>query len=276
MGLDSHLLVRLLIHVLLATILHQLSFSRFLFLGFGLLGVRVFGEAEFWFTLGKILALGSFALCAILISTGTIGGEKIGFKFYHNPGSFGSDIKGVFQTFIFAALQYSGTEMIGLSAGESDNPAKDVPKAIKNILLWRIIGLFMCGAFFITIAVPWNDPNLLHAGRKTASSPFAIAFTRIGLHAGAHVVNAIVLITLFSAINGTLYAGSRALYGLAQEKAAPRIFLYTTKHGVPIVAFVTINLIGFVSLINLSSGAGTVYTWIISMIGLATVITCKF
>jgi amino acid transporter len=256
--------------------IHQLISSRFFFLGFGLLGVRVFGEAEFWFTLGKILALASFAFCAILISAGVIGGKKIGFKFYHDPGPFGSDIKGVFQTFIFAALQYSGTEMVGLSAGESDNPSKDVPKAVKQILLWRIIGIFLGGVFFITIAVPWNDPNLLHAGSKTASSPFVIAFTRIGIHAGAHVVNVIVLITLFSAINGTLYVGSRALYGLAQEGAAPRIFLYTTKQGVPIVALITINLIGFVSLTNLSSGAGTVYTWIISMIGLATFITCEY
>jgi amino acid transporter len=234
----------------------------------------VFGEAEFWFTLGKVLALASFAFCAILISAGIIGGEKIGFKFYRDPGSFGG-IKETFQTFIFAALQYSGTEMIGMSAGESKNPAKDIPKAVKNILLWRIIGIFLGGAFFTTIVVPFNDPNLLHAGSKTASSPFAISFTRVGIHAGAHVVNVVVLITLFSAINGTLYVGSRALYGLAQERVAPRIFLYTTKQGVPIVSLVTINLIGFVSLTNLSSGAGTVYTWIISMIGLATLITCK-
>lgn len=237
--------------------------------------MRVFGEAEFWFTLGKILALAAFAFCAILISSGVIGGEKIGFKYYHDPGPFGSDIKGVFKTFVFAALQYSGTEMVGLSAGESNNPSKDVPKAVKNILIWRILGIFLGGIFFITIVVPWNDQNLLHAGSKTASSPFVIAFTRIGIEAGAHVVNAIVLVTLFSALNGTLYVGSRTLYGLAQEGAAPRIFLYTTSKGVPLVALITINLIGFLSLLNLSSGAGTVYTWIISMIGLATFITCK-
>lgn len=235
----------------------------------------MFGEAEFWFTLGKVLALASFAFCAILISSGVIGGEKIGFKFYRNPGPFGG-VKETFQTLIFAALQYSGTEMIGLSAGESKSPAKDIPKAVKKILLWRILGIFLGGAFFITIVVPFNDPNLLHAGSKSASSPFVIAFTRVGIHAGAHVVNVIILITLFSAINGTLYVGSRALYGLAQEGAAPRIFLHTTKQGVPIVSLVTINLMGFLSLTNLSSGAGTVYTWIISMIGLATLITCEY
>lgn len=247
-----------------------------MFLAFALLGVRVFGEAEFWFTLTKILALVVFFLCAILISTGVIGGDKIGFKYYHDPGPFGGSTQGVFQTFVFAALQYSGTEMIGLSAGESTNPSKDVPKAVKNILIWRIIGIFLGGVFFVNIAVPWDDPNLLQAGSKTASSPFVIAFTRVGVDVGAHVVNAIVLITLFSALNGTLYVGSRTLYGLAQEGAAPRLFLFTTEKGVPLVALITINLIGFLSLLNLSSGAGTVYTWIVSMIGLATFITCKY
>lgn len=269
-------LVSILVHVSFSYCINDTSF-RFFFLGFALLGVRVFGEAEFWFTLAKILALAAFFLCAILISTGVIGGEKIGFKYYHDPGPFGdSGTIGVFQVFVFAALQCSGTEMVGLSAGESNNPSKDVPKAVKNILIWRIIGIFLGGVFFINIVVPWNDPNLLHAGSKTASSPFVIAFTRVGIEAGAYVVNAIILVTLFSALNGTLYVGSRTLYGLAQEGAAPRIFLYTTNKGVPIVAIVTINLIGFLSLFNLSSGAGTIYTWIISMIGLATFITCKY
>lgn len=164
--------------------------------------------------------------------------------------------------------------MIGLSAGESSNPARDVPRAIKSVL-WRIIVIFMGGIFFLTISVPWNDPDLLHAGSKTARSPFVIAFTRVGATTGAHVVNAIILLTLFSAINGSLYVGSRTLYGLAKEGAAPQIFLRTINNGVPIVALVVMNLVGFLSLLNLSSAAGTIYRWIVSMTGVATFMTCK-
>ncbi|KAF1957632.1 hypothetical protein CC80DRAFT_534833 [Byssothecium circinans] len=225
-------------------------------LAFGLLGV--FGEAELLFTLGKVLALASFAFCAILISAGVIGGEKIRFKFYRDPGAFGG-IKETFQIFIFAALQYSGTEMIGLSAGESENPAKDIPKAVKNILLWRIIGIVLGGAFFIAIVVPFNDPNLLHAGSKTASSPFVIAFTRVGIHAGAHVVNVVVLITLFSAINGKILKTSgafntisdyvilllpiHAVYTLQmkKKKKLPVILVFT--FGLCAPAFATIGLV---------------------------------
>ncbi|KAF6804159.1 amino acid permease [Colletotrichum musicola] len=242
------------------------------FLAFTLLGVKSFGEAEFWLALTKVVAIFAFFLCAILISSGVIGGEKIGFKFYHDPGAFANGAKGVFRVFVFAALQYSGTEMIGLTAGESADPARDVPKAVKSVL-WRIVGIFLLGIFFLTITVPYDDPNLLSATSKTARSPFVIAFTRVGADAGAHVVNAIILVTMFSAVNGALYVGSRTLYVLAQAGQAPKIFGWTTKNGVPIVALVFMNLIGFLSLLNLSAGAGVVYTWIVSMTGVATFIT---
>ncbi|KAH7022116.1 amino acid permease [Ilyonectria destructans] len=247
---------------------------RGLFLAFTFLGVKSFGEAEFWLALIKVLAILAFFLCAILISSGVIGGEEIGFKFYHDPGPFADGVKGVFKIFVFAALQYSGTEMIGLTAGESANPSKDVPKAVKSVL-WRIVGIFLMGIFFLTITVPYDDPNLLSATSKTARSPFVIAFTRVGASAGAHVINAIILITMFSAINGSLYVGSRTLYGLADEGLAPKIFRWTNKRGVPVYSLVFMNLIGFLSLLNLSSGAGVIYTWIVSMTGVATFITCE-
>lgn len=127
-------------------------------MSFALLGVWAFGEAEFWLALIKVVAIAAFFLCSILITAGVIGGKKIGFKYYHNPGPFADRVKGVFKIFVFAGLQYSGTEMIGLTAGESRNPSKDIPKAVKNIV-WRIVILFLGGIFFITIIVPWDDES---------------------------------------------------------------------------------------------------------------------
>ncbi|CAG8943060.1 unnamed protein product [Penicillium salamii] len=243
-----------------------------LFMSFAFLGVWAFGEAEFWLALFKVVAIAIFFLCAILISSGVIGGHKIGFKYYGDPGPFADGAKGVFKIFVFAALQYSGTEMIGLTAGESQNPEKDIPKAVRSVL-WRIVVIFIGGIFFLTITVPSNDGDLLGQSSKTAASPFVIAFNRVGVRAGAHAVNAVILITIFSAVNSAVYVGSRTLYGLAKEGAAPKIFLYTMKGGTPIVALVTFHLLGFLSLLNLSSGAGVVYTWVISMTGVATFIT---
>lgn len=241
---------------------------------FALLGVWAFGEAEFWLALIKVIAIAAFFLCAILISTGVIGGEKIGFKYYHDPGAFANGVKGVFEIFVFAGLQYSGTEMIGLTAGESRNPTKDIPKAVRSIV-WRIVIIFLGGIFFLTITVPYNDQYLLSKTSKSASSPFVIAFQRVGISAGANAVNAVILVSIFSALNSAVYVGSRTLYGLAKEGAAPRVFLFTIRDGIPIVSIVFFHLLGFLSLLNLSSGAGVIYTWIITMTGVATFITCE-
>ncbi|GME35824.1 Amino acid permease [Neofusicoccum parvum] len=244
----------------------------FVFLSFTFLGIYAFGEAEFWLSAAKLLFIAAFFLCAILISTGAIGGEKIGFKYYQDPGSFADGVKGVFKIFVFAALQYSGTEMVGITAGESADPARDVPKAIRTVF-YRIVIIFVGGVFLLTITVPYNDPNLLSAGSKTARSPFVIAFTRAGAPVGAHLVNAVIVVTIFSAINGALYVGSRTLVGLAQQHQAPAIFRWTDKMGVPVPALVVTNAMGFLSLLNLASGSGAVYTWIISITGVSTFIT---
>ncbi|KAL4899788.1 hypothetical protein BDW74DRAFT_188931 [Aspergillus multicolor] len=243
-----------------------------IFMSFALLGVWAFGEAEFWLSLIKVIAIAAFFICAILISTGVIGDRRIGFSYYKDPDPFATRIKGVFQIFVFAALQYSGTEMIGLTAGESVNPGRDIPKALRSVI-WRILVIFIGGIFFLTNTVASNDPDLLSRTSKTASSPFVIAFVRAGTVAGADAINAIILVSIFSAVNSALYVGSRTLFGLAREGAAPRIFLYTIRNGVPIVALLTFHLVRFTSLLTLSSCAGKVYTWVTSMTGVATFIT---
>lgn len=88
-------------------------------------------------------------------------------------------------------------------------------------------------------------------------------------------MNAVIVITILSAVNAALYVGSRTLYGLAVEKQAPKIFAMTNSRGVPVYAYVFMNTVGFLSLLNLASGAGQFYTWVVSMTGVATFITCK-
>ncbi|KAF4979777.1 hypothetical protein FZEAL_4081 [Fusarium zealandicum] len=246
--------------------------SRSGFMAFQFLGIGSFGDAEFWLALVKVIAIAVFFLCAILITTGVIGDQKIGFKYYHDPGAFADGPKGVFKIFAFAALQYSGSEMVGFTAGESRNPARHVPKAVRSVL-WRIVFIFLGGIFFLTLTVPYDDENLLSGSSKTARSPFVIAFTRVGAIAGAHAVNAVIVITILSAVNSALYVGSRTLVGLASQGQAPKVFAWTNNKGVPVYSLIFMNLIGFLSLLNLSSGAGKLYTWIVSMTGVATFLT---
>ncbi|KAL1405767.1 hypothetical protein Q8F55_007440 [Vanrija albida] len=238
-----------------------------------MLGVGTFGEVEFAITAVKLLFIVAFFLCSVLISSGAIGSQgPVGFKYYRDPGPFSNGVVGVFKVFVYAANLYAGSEMIGLTAGESVNPARDVPKAIKMVF-WRIIIVFIGGIFFVSLCVPWNDPNYLSASSKTARSPFVIAFMRAGLPRGGDVVNAVIVITIISAINGSLYVSSRNLTAMAHEGKAPKWMGKTTKWGVPWVALLIGNLLGLLALLNLSSSAGHVYTWLVNISGVGVFIT---
>lgn len=99
-----------------------------LFGAFALLDVSLFGEMEFWFALWKVFTIAAGFLIAILLNTGAIGGEYIGFRYWGDPGAFKNGINGFGQAFVLAAAYYSGSEIVAITGAESINPQKDIPK----------------------------------------------------------------------------------------------------------------------------------------------------
>ncbi|KGQ01931.1 hypothetical protein PAAG_11322 [Paracoccidioides lutzii Pb01] len=106
------------------------------------LGVLAYGEVEFWLSLIKLLSLTIFFLLAICISSGGIGNRIIGFKYWKDPGAFADSINSVARTFVIAGTLYAGTEMVGVTSGESSNPLRAVPKAIRQVF-WRILVFYI-------------------------------------------------------------------------------------------------------------------------------------
>lgn len=98
-----------------------------------ILGVTVYGEMEFWLASWKFMCVLCAFLVAILINTGAIGGEYIGFRYWKDPGLFVNGIDGFGQTLVLAAVYYCGTEMMAITAGESQNPKRDLPKVCGTI-----------------------------------------------------------------------------------------------------------------------------------------------
>ncbi|KAK4891162.1 hypothetical protein LTR27_010236 [Elasticomyces elasticus] len=156
-----------------------------------LLGVVVWGEMEFWLACWKLMCILGGFLCAILLNTGAIGGHYIGFKYWKDPGPIANGINGFGQSFLLAAVYYCGTEMLAITAAESKNPSRDLPKAIKNTF-WRILIIFMGLVFFAGILVPSDDPDLLSADSKSGKSPWTIAFAHAGVPQMRHVVNVVL------------------------------------------------------------------------------------
>ncbi|EAU35230.1 conserved hypothetical protein [Aspergillus terreus NIH2624] len=243
----------------------------FLFLTLSNLGVLAYGEMEFWLSLIKVLGLIAFFILAICISTGGVGPQTIGFKYWHEPGAFADSINGVARTFVIAGTLYAGTEMVGITAGESANPQKAVPTAIRQVF-WRILIFYVGTMFFIGILLPYNDSRLLGSSSDAASSPLTIALTDAGILPAAHLINALIVISVISAGNGSLYVASRTLLFMARNGKAPRFVGRTNAAGVPWVALIVSNIFTCIVFLTLSSSAGRIYSALITLSGVATFI----
>lgn len=236
-----------------------------------LLGVVVWGEMEFWLACWKLTCILGGFLCAILINTGAVGGDYIGFRYWKTPGPIANGIEGFGQCFLLAAVYYCGTEMLAITAAESKYPARDLPKAIKQTF-WRVLYIFMGLVFFAGIIVSSDDPDLLTAKSKSGKSPWTIAFTHAGVPQMGHVVNVVMITAQLSSMNSALYVASRSLVNLASTGRAPRFFAKTTKSGTPVYALVFSNALGLIAMLNYRVGTGKVFTYMVNIAGSATYI----
>jgi len=166
--------------------------------------------------------------------------------------------------FLAAGFAFQGTELVGITAGESKNPRRDVPKAV-NQVFWRILLFYVLAIFLIGLIIPYNDPRLLNPNNDVSISPFTLVVLKAGVSAAGHVMNAVILITVLSAGNSGLYAASRTLYQLAQEGKAPRILKRTTKGGVPYIALLLTALVGVAAFFTALAPNNSVYMWLLSL-----------
>ncbi|EFW98586.1 agp3-like amino acid permease [Grosmannia clavigera kw1407] len=240
-----------------------------------LLGVVVFGEMEFWLACWKVLCILGGYLVAVLLNTGAIGGRYTGFAYWRDPGPVAHGINGFGQCFLLAAVYYCGTEMLAVTAAESQNPGRDLPRAIRQTF-WRCAFIFQGLVFFAGLLVPSDSPELLTASSKSGKSPWTIAFERAGAPQLGHVVNVVMLTAQFSSMNSALYVASRSLAALAAAGRAPRFFARTNRSGTPVYALVFSNAVGLVAILNYRTGPALIFSYLTSISGSATYIAWAF
>lgn len=199
----------------------------------------------------------------------------------HDPGAFspsfsdqvGGNIAlakfvGFWSVLIQAGFSYQGTELVGIAAGETDNPRKTVPAAIRKTF-YRILFFFVLSVFFIGILVPYDNPDLLRDETNASASPFVISANLAGVNVLPDIINAVLLTVVLSAANSNVYSGSRILVGLSQERSGPSIFLRTTKGGVPYVAVSVTAAFGLLGFMNESNNGGEVFGWFLNISAVA-------
>lgn len=242
----------------------------FFFLGFQLLGVEVFGEAEYILALFKLAGLAAFFLFSIIYASGGLVGqdEPLGFRYWRDPGAFTNGFRGVASVFVFCSTFYAGVESVAVAATETRSPGVAVPLAIRQVF-WRIIFIYMGSAFFFGLTCPANSPQFSESARAL-KSPMSIAIQNAGWYGGVHLINAFIFVTCLSAINSSIYIASRTILFMAQDGKAPKFLGKTDKRGVPINAIVFTNLFGALSLMNISTGAAKAYSYIVNLSGVST------
>ena len=242
------------------------------FMGFQLLGIAAFGEAEFWLALFKLMGLTAYFIFSIVYASGGLIGqdEPLGFRYWSNPGAFnGNGFRGVATVFVFCSTFYAGVESIAVAATETRNPGTAVPQAIRQVF-WRIIFVYMGSAFFFGITCPANATELVGAEAKALQSPMTVAIQNAGFDGGVHLINAFILVTCLSAINSSIFIGSRTVLYMAQHGKAPRILGWVNSRGVPVWAILITNAVGSIAMMNVSTGAAKAYGYIVTLSGVST------
>ena len=194
--------------------------------------VRNFGEIEFWFALIKIVTIVALIIAGVyMLSTSFMlpNGTRASVEhLWSHGGFFPNGFFGFVAGFQIAVFAFVGIELVGTAAAETENPMRNLPKAINSIPI-RVV-LFYVGALFVIITViPWDqvDPN---------SSPFVAMFSLAGLGIAAHVVNFVVLTSATSSANSGIYSTSRMIYGLATARLAPKLLGKLNSRKVPVNA----------------------------------------
>ncbi|GAO17912.1 uncharacterized protein UV8b_00398 [Ustilaginoidea virens] len=213
-------------------------------------GIKFFGEFEFWLSSFKVIVIVGIILFALIIACG--GGpnkDATGFRYWKDPGAFAVLYKsgptgalgkfmGFWSVMVNATFAYLGTELVGVTAAEAQNPRRSIPKAIK-LTFYRILFFYCLSVLLVGMIVPYNSPSLAFANKQTtgaSASPFVVAATIAGVQGLPHIINACICVFVFSAANSDLYIASRTLYGLASDRSAPAIFRRTDSRGVPVPA----------------------------------------
>ena len=232
------------------------------------LSVKSFGEAEYWMALIKVVTVVVFLAVGLLTIFGILGGHATYLEnFTKGDAPFVGGIPTILSVFVVAGFSFQGTELIGITAGETKDPEKSLPKAIKQVF-WRILLFYILSIFVIACLIPYTSPNLLGSeASDIAISPFTLVFKRAGLASAASVMNAVILTSVLSAANSGMYASTRMLFALGVDGDAPKMFSRVNSRGIPIFALLGTTLVGLFTFLASIFG-NQVYTFLVSASGL--------
>jgi amino acid transporter len=236
-------------------------------------GVRGYGEVEFILSMIKITACTGFIIFGIIVNCGGVPTDNrgyIGARYWHSPEqAFRNGFHGFASVFVTASFAFGGTELTGLSAAESENPVRDLPKATKQVF-WRITFFYVVNLFILGLIVPSSSDVLLgSSGANTKASPFVEAIRLAGVKGLPSVFNVVITISVISVANSATYASTRTIQALAAQGMAPRFLAYVDKKGRPIPTIILQLVIALLAFVNEAPKGSVVFDWLLALSGVA-------
>ncbi|HYB64692.1 MAG TPA: amino acid permease [Steroidobacteraceae bacterium] len=228
--------------------------------GSNLLAVRIFGELEFWFALIKVVTIVGLivaGLAVILFHVGDLGASASFTNLWSHGGFLPFGILGVLLTMQIVMFAYEGVELIGVTAGEAENPSVVLPRATNGIIV-RILIFYIGAVLIIMSLVPWNELS-------PSVSPFVFVFEKIGVPAAAGLINVVVITAATSSCNSGIFSTGRMLWSLAQRGQGPRVFASLNRERVPAAAIHATAVLLLIGVALNYVVPEQVFTWVTSV-----------
>lgn len=243
-------------------------FFALLILGMNIFTTRLFAESEFIFSIVKVVTIQLFVILGLLAVFGVLpladGSPAPGLSNITANGFFPTGVLPILFTMVTVNFAYSGTELIGVAAGETENPQKVIPAAIRTTVL-RLVLFFVGTVFVLAALIPIDQAGV-------TKSPFVDVFERIGIPYTADIMNFVILTAIISAANSGLYASGRMAWSLASRGLLPAALAKQNDRGLPVNALLFSMVGGVFALLTSVYAADTVFVVLTAISGLAVVI----
>ncbi|MEP6548999.1 MAG: amino acid permease [Gammaproteobacteria bacterium] len=221
--------------------------------------VKSYGEFEFWFSSIKVAAIAVFLLLAGLYVLGLWPGVTPSVANLTAHGGFAPNgVLPILTGAVAATGFYFGAEIVSIAAAEAAEPAKAVARATNSVIM-RVLLFYVGSILLVVCLVPWNSAAI--------GTPYVSALSAMHIPAAAHIMNAVVLTAVLSALNSGLYASSRMLFALTRHGDAPRALAKLSRNGVPIRAILLGTLFGYGTVIMSYVSPDTVFAFLVSSYG---------
>lgn len=240
-------------------------------IGFGLLlfflnsrSNEEYGSSSFFFSSIKVILIVVFVLVGLGMILG-VGGNGVGLANYTNDGGlFPTGFRPIMMSMMTAVFAYSGADMFATAASESENPEKNLPRAIKISSLSIIISYAL--TLFVLVAVlPWREADLM-------GSPFAYVFGKLGISSAEMIVNLVVVTSALSSANAHVFAAVRTLWSMGHFEQAPGFVKTVNKRKVPINALIVTMIFAVFAVASSFISPDVVYLFLTSFIGAAELV----